>query len=141
MIAGAGPLEASLRETARRLGLGPKVVFLSPTPEIARAYRAADAFVLPSFSEGLSNSLLEAMASGLAVVASRVGGTAEAVKDGDSGLLFDRDDMGGLRRQLVRLMREPALVERLGRRAREEALGRFSLAAVAQRYRELYGMN
>jgi glycosyltransferase involved in cell wall biosynthesis len=134
-IAGAGPEEAALRRAAE--GLRGRVVFLPPTPDIAPVFRAADVFVLPSESEGLSNSLLEAMASGLAVLASRVGGTREAVEEERTGVLFEPGDAAELRMQLSRLMRDGRLVERLGRAAREAAAG-YSIEAAADRYRRIY---
>lgn len=108
------------------------------TDDVASFYGAADVFVLPSISEGLSNALLEAMSSGLAVLASRVGGTKEAVTDGESGFLFEADDRDDLRRQLRRLLDRPELAARLGERAREIAVARYSLAKVAETYENLY---
>ncbi|MBI2362852.1 MAG: glycosyltransferase family 4 protein, partial [Elusimicrobia bacterium] len=87
VAAGSGTEEAALREAARAAGAD--LLLLPVQEDPAPLYRACDAFVLPSVSEGLSNALLEAMATGLAVVGSRVGGTAEAVQDGVTGLPFD----------------------------------------------------
>lgn len=108
-----------------------------PTVQVERAYAAADVFVLPSISEGLSNALLEAMASGLTVVASRVGGTAEVLRDGETGLLFDPEDSAGLRAQLLSAAAETQTAARLGPAARRAALA-FSIDAVAESYEELY---
>jgi glycosyltransferase involved in cell wall biosynthesis len=105
--------------------------------EIERVYAAADVFVLPSLSEGLSNSLLEAMASGLAVAASRVGGAAELLEAGESGLLFDPGDSAGLERELRALLREPTLAASLGAKARAVAES-CGLADVARRYEGYY---
>ncbi|MBI5596316.1 MAG: glycosyltransferase family 4 protein [Elusimicrobia bacterium] len=136
VAAGSGPEEAALREAARAAGVD---LLLLPTQEDPPPlYRACDAFVLPSVSEGLSNALLEAMASGLAVVASRVGGTAEAVEDGVSGLLFDPADAAAEEGAVRRLLAEPGLAARLGSAARERALSRYALDAVAERYLKLY---
>ena len=115
-----------------------RVLVLDAREELADLYAAADAFFLPSLSEGLSNSLLEAMSSGLAIVASRVGGSAEAVVDGRSGLLFDRDDEAALSSAIRRLRSEPGLAERLGAEARREVLRRYSLAAVVARLEKMY---
>ncbi|MBI4386839.1 MAG: glycosyltransferase family 4 protein [Elusimicrobia bacterium] len=137
-VVGAGPEEARLRDAARRLGVAEGLRICATALDIEKFYAAADIFVLPSISEGLSNALLEAMASGLAVLASRVGGNADAIEDGKSGLLFDPRDGAELRSQLERLLRDPGLVESLGREARLEAQRRFSLSVVAQRYVQLY---
>lgn len=139
VLVGKGDLEPMLREVAQACGLKGRVSFMPPTPRVMELYRAADVFVLPSISEGLSNSLLEAMASGLAVLASRVGGSAEAVVDGGSGYLFEPQDVATLRARIVQLLKTPGLAERLGLRGRDDVLARFDLAAVARRYRELYG--
>ncbi|MCX5788977.1 MAG: glycosyltransferase family 4 protein [Elusimicrobia bacterium] len=138
-LIGKGEMEPRIREAAEAAGLSKRVLFLPPTPSISRLYRAADVFVLPSISEGLSNALLEAMASGLAVLASRVGGIPDAVADGGSGLLFDAQDIPALREGLTRFLTEPGLAKRMGRKAREDVLARYDLSAVAQRYLELYG--
>lgn len=140
VLVGRGEVEPMLREIAAASGLQGRVTILPPTPEIVRLYRAADVFVLPSISEGLSNALLEAMASGLAVVGSRVGGTAEAVSDGGAGFLFDPRDVPTFRARMTQLLKNPGLAARMGLRAREDVLSRFDLIAVSQRYRELYGL-
>ena len=130
-VVGDGPERAALE------GVGGVRLF-PPQADPAPWYRLADVFVLPSVSEGLSNALLEAMASGLAVLASRVGGTAEAVEDGVSGLLFDGDPAQAARAPLKRLLEDPGSAGRLGAAARKRAVERYSLAAVAERYAKLY---
>ena len=139
VLVGKGEMEPRIREAAAAAGLADRVHFLPPTPEIGRLYRAADVFVLPSISEGLSNALLVAMATGLAVLASRVGGIPDAVADGDSGFLFEPQDIPAFRQALMRFLEDPALAEKMGRRARADILAHYNLSAVAQRYLELYG--
>ena len=99
---------------------------------------AADVFVLPSVSEGLSNALLEAMSSGLAILGSRVGGTAETIADGRTGLLFDRDDETGLKAAVGRLENEKGLAARLGLAARAEVEERYAMESVIARLEVLY---
>ncbi|MDE2291966.1 MAG: glycosyltransferase family 4 protein [Elusimicrobia bacterium] len=135
VAAGEGPERGALEAAARSAGV--RLTLLAPQADPAPLYRAADAFVLPSVSEGLSNALLEAMASGLPVVASRVGGTAEAVEDGVSGLLFDGEPSSA-EEAVRRLLGDPALGRRLGEAARRRAEDRYSLAAVAERTLEIY---
>lgn len=127
------------------VGEGPEAVpqdgrvrVLPPVDDAAGLYAAADAFVLPSVSEGLSNSLLEAMASGLPVIASAVGGTAETLVDGDTGLLFARDDERAAAACVRRLLDEPELAARLGAAARRVCVERYALSRVAARLEELY---
>lgn len=141
ILIGTGPEEARLKEWARTAGLGERVRFRAPTPEVAGAYSAADVFVLPSISEGLSNALLEAMASGCAVLASRVGGTPEAVREGASGLLFQPTDAAELKGRLEKFLLNPGLARTMGKAAREDAAARFDLGVVARRYMELYGFH
>jgi glycosyltransferase involved in cell wall biosynthesis len=135
---GEGIERAGLEDGARRQRLPGRIFIHPPTAEVSPLYAAADVFVLPSVSEGLSNSLLEAMASGLAVLGSRVGGTREAVADGESGFLFEPQDEGDLRRQMRKLLDRPVLAAKLGVAARRAAVERYSMEKVAQAYEELY---
>jgi glycosyltransferase involved in cell wall biosynthesis len=138
VIVGSGPEEAAVRAACDRLGLEGRVRLVAPTPSIERIYAAADAFVLPSVSEGLSNALLEAMSSGLAVFASRVGGTGEAVTDGVSGLLFEPMDQAGLRGRLTELLSSTGLAGRLGEAARKTAVEKYDIEKTAEEYVRLY---
>jgi L-malate glycosyltransferase len=100
---------------------------------------AADVLVLPSRQEGLSNALLEAMAAGLPVIASRVGGNVELVRDGHTGLLFPAGDPQALARALLALQRDPTLRVRLGREARAWVDERFSVQRMVRDLHRLYG--
>jgi glycosyltransferase involved in cell wall biosynthesis len=95
-------------------------------------------FVLPSVSEGLSNTLLEAMAAGTAIVASDVGGNKEIVADEVSGLLFDSDDLDGLTRALSRLVNDSVLRKRLSGAAAQIVREQFSIEVMLRRYEEMY---
>jgi glycosyltransferase involved in cell wall biosynthesis len=112
--------------------------------ELPQAYRSARVMVLPSVertcygrpvrvSELLGLSLLEAMASGTPVVASRVGGVPEIVRDGQTGFLVPPGDVDTLRDALERVLGDPGLAGRLGANAREDVLNRFTWDRVAQR--------
>lgn len=100
-------------------------------PDVLPFYRLFDVVVLPSRREGLSQALLEAMALGLPVVASRAGGNADLVTHGEDGWLVPPRDGPAFARALARLLADRALRERLGARARQTARGRFSLARTA----------
>lgn len=138
VLAGAGPSEATLKAQAGQLGLGDTVRFLgvSATPEAL--LKGSDVFLLPSRSEGMSNALLEAMATGLACVATRIGGNLELLRHGENGLLVRPDDAESLAHSLLGLLDDPGLRRRLGAAAREDVLERYALPRVAQRYSELY---
>jgi glycosyltransferase involved in cell wall biosynthesis len=102
--------------------LGPR-----PNPEVLELYRVADVVVVPSvIPEALSRVILEAMAAGCAVVATRVGGTAELVEHGVSGLLVERGQPAALADAIVRLLQEPALRRGFGAVARQRVAGRFA---------------
>ena len=138
VLVGAGPERRAIETAVAYAKAQDKVLLLPPTDAIAELYAAADVFVLPSISEGLSNALLEAMASGLTPLASRVGGTPEAVQDGVSGLLFAPTDEPALRAQLAKLFETPGLTIALGQAARQAAVERFSMDRLAERCLRLY---
>lgn len=133
VLVGEGPERAVIEAFA-----SPRIVLLGEREDLPDLYAAVDAFILPSESEGLSNALLEAMASGLAPLASRVGGTPEAVTDGRDGLLFARDDAKAASAACARLVREKGLAAKLGAEAARVARARFDLATVVARLEELY---
>jgi glycosyltransferase involved in cell wall biosynthesis len=122
---------------------GPGLRPLGHVSDMPTLLRAADAFALPSASEGLSNALLEACASGLAVVASRTGGATDFLEHGRNGLLFDVDDRKGLEACLAALCADGALRARLGAAARETVSSTYDIRAAAASllglYRELRG--
>lgn len=136
VLVGDGPEHAALEGLAA--GSFSRITVLTPREDLPDHYAAADAFFLPSTSEGLSNSLLEAMACGCAPLASRVGGTAETVESDVTGLLFERDDEEGLKRAVARLSGDRGLAARLGAEARRRVEQRYALARVVDRLEELY---
>jgi glycosyltransferase involved in cell wall biosynthesis len=116
-----------------------RIRVLASRDDVSELYAAADAFVLPSVSEGLSNSLLEAMASGLAIVATRIEGvTTDAIEEGESGLLVPPDDPTALAPRLELLAGDAALRRRLGAAARKRAEAAFAIERVAAQHLELY---
>lgn len=139
VCAGSGDLEGAQRR-AEALGIGDAVRFTGWLDEAGkRAWLArAGALALPSHAEGLPMSLLEAMAAGVPVVASAVGGIPDVVKHGVNGLLVAPRDSVDLLRALRRLLREPALAARLGAAGRETVRARFSPEQVLARLDEVY---
>lgn len=137
-LVGAGAEQAAVEAAVRFTRSQERLRVLGPRDDVQRVYQAADVFVLPSSSEGLSNALLEAMACGCAPLASRVGGTPDAVEDGRSGLLFSPLDEEELKRQLGKLLERPELALLMGAAARETAVKKFSLTALAERCELLY---
>jgi glycosyltransferase involved in cell wall biosynthesis len=136
-IAGSGPLEASLRAEQRVLGLEETVRFLGFRTDVDALLDAADFFCLPTLHEGLGSSILEAMAAGLPVVATRVGGIPEIVEDGRSGILVPPSNPEMLAESMVEMAARPDLREKMGACGRERA-NRFSADRTAEGTYEVY---
>jgi sugar transferase (PEP-CTERM/EpsH1 system associated) len=139
VIVGDGPERDNLKqELSRWPGLPQRAVFAGEVKNIANWLNAFDIFVLPSFSEGMSNTLLEAMAVGVASIATNVGSNAEVVEDGQSGLLVQPGDPESMCDKLMRLASQEAWRLQLGRNARERAAAQFSIGRMFRRYEDLY---
>jgi glycosyltransferase involved in cell wall biosynthesis len=138
-IVGDGPLRNELAELAQSLGLSAQVVWhrWCGKEQVAVMYRRASCFVNPSFYEGMPNTVLEAMASGLPVVASDIGGHNELVVPGVTGFLFDLAKPGELGRSLIKLSESRDLRRTLGAAARRAVLAGHSWVRVAARYADL----
>ena len=137
-IVGSGPVLQELQDRATNAGCRGQVIFIPETSDVPRYLRAMDIFVLPSRSEALSNSLMEAMACGCAPVASRVGGNVELVQQDHTGLLFESGDHVDLGVQLELLTRDAALRRRLADSAASLIRTKFSLAASINRMSSIY---
>ena len=139
LIAGDGAQRSELEREARDLSLDDRIVrFLGARSDVEHLLRAADFFVLPSDTEGLPLSVLEAMAHGLPIVASNVGGIPELIDDGKEGLLIPPADPVALAAAIRRLSDDPELGRKLGDAARARASGEFSLATTIRNYDQLY---
>ena len=140
VVSGIGPDldEATARADGRTTFLG----YTAPqdAPEV---YRSADVFVSPTYSEGFSNTVLEAMASGLPVVSTRSVGVVDCIRDGENGLLHEPGDVAGLRALLQQVLDDAPLRERLAATALEEVRREYSWPVLARSidavYRELAG--
>lgn len=130
LIAGDGPLAGELQALAGHLQLK-NVEFLGNVSNVPAAHRRASIFVLPSPSEGCSNALLEAMASGLCPVVTRVPGNIDVVQDGVNGLLFDHDDERHLADALERALVDESLRGRLAEAARRHVVEHHDLDRIA----------
>jgi glycosyltransferase involved in cell wall biosynthesis len=137
-IVGDGTTQADLEALVKTLGLEAAVLFHGRRDDVLPYLRAADCFVLPSSVEGLSNTLLEAMAVGLAVVATRVSGTEDVVEPGASGFLVSPGDEDDLSRQILTVLGDPQLAARMGARARQRVEEALSIDRVAASYLALY---
>ncbi|MCI0685072.1 MAG: glycosyltransferase [Gemmataceae bacterium] len=137
-IAGDGPVREDLLSLAAELGLGPRVKFLGETNDVPALLARASLFVLPSQAEGISLTLLEAMASGLPVVATRVGGNPEVVNDGRTGWLVPPRDPEALADAIGRLRGDPAGAASMGSAGRSRAEACFDVRHMVARYEALY---
>ncbi|MCW2508443.1 MAG: glycosyl transferase group 1 [Modestobacter sp.] len=137
VVVGDGPLRAALEDRAVSLGLAGVVTFTGFRPDAPQLIAGLDVLVVPSRSDGSPLVVCEAMAAGIPVVASRVGGLPDLVAHGDSGLLVRPEDPADLARSLVRLLRDPAAAQALGRRGRQLAEAR-SHARLVDRMTEVY---
>ena len=123
---------------ATKLGVIDRVVFAGLRTDARELLAGVTVSVMPSLNEGLSNVLLESMAAGLPVVATRVGGTPEAIEDGVNGLLVPPDDSSELANAIGYVLAHPPLAARLGRAARQSATARFSTEQMVRATGQLY---
>ena len=137
-LIGDGELRGELEALVDSLGIRARVCFAGEHREVAPLVADLDIFVLYSFSEGTSISLLEALASGIPCVATAVGGNVAVLDQGAAGRLVPSDDVEALARALDELLAAPALRHELGRRARERALDAYSEAAMTRAYEAVY---
>jgi glycosyltransferase involved in cell wall biosynthesis len=135
---GEGPMRTSLERLIARLQLVGRVELPGPTATPEAALRALDIFVLPSHSEASSNALLEAMATGLPIVATRVGGTVKLVEHQRTGLLVPPGDPAALAQAIGRLLDDPGLSDRFRAEARAAVCSRFAPAQMLTRLEHLY---
>ncbi len=137
LVLGNGPFEADLKALAAELGILSRVRFLGfqdPAPYL----QAADLFVLPTWSEGISNALLEAMGAGLPCIATRVSGNIEVIGHNDTGLLVEPGLPPGLAEAVARLLEDPTLRNMLGRNARQRVQTMYSATQMVANYRSLF---
>lgn len=137
-IAGDGPCLSALRQTCTALGLDEHVRFLGQVREVPALLARARLFVLSSLSEGISLTLLEAMARGLPLVATRVGGNPEVIAEGETGFLVPPQNPSALANALLRLWRDRSLCIRLGEAGRRRVEVDFDVRRMVAEYERLY---
>lgn len=138
LMCGDGPTHAELRRLADELGIAGRTVFTGYRDDVPDILGAMDAFVLPSVTEGMSNAILEAMASRLPTVATRVGGNGELVIHGVTGTLVPCSAPGPMADALRLLVADPATATRMGEAARRRAETRFSIEGMVRGYESVY---
>lgn len=138
VIVGDGPLRGELQQAIDASGLADIAWLAGEQADVPAWLRAFDLFVLPSLSEGISNTILEAMASGLPVIATRVGGNAELIESPTTGELFAAGDAAALAAQLLAALDDPARSKAQGAAGRRLIEHRFSLEAMVAAYESMY---
>ena len=138
IMAGDGPLRSEVERKIKELGIESKVWLTGSRDDVAALMHDFDVFVLPSLTEGVSNTILEAMSSGLPVVATRVGGNPELVAEGQTGMLVAPADPDAMADAMAAYAGNPSLVAAHGAAARRRVLERFSLDAMVSGYQTLY---
>ena len=138
VIIGGGPLQGEYAQLAAHLGVTSSIQFFEKRDDIPACLAAMDIFVLPSLNEGMGRALVEAMASGLPVVATRVGGVPAIVRNNQTGLLIPPSDVNALSAALVRLLDDPSLAKELGEAAQDHINQRFDAACMVRKIESLY---
>ncbi len=137
-LVGEGPERDSLAAQARSLAVSDHVHFTGPVSDPAETLRASDVFALPSVAEGMSNSLLEAMATGLPCLASDIGGNSDLITNGKTGVLVPPADRDAWTSALIRTIEDTQGSQRMGLAARARIEAEFALPVVVDRYLSLY---
>jgi sugar transferase (PEP-CTERM/EpsH1 system associated) len=138
VLVGAGEQRNAVEAAVAAANLGDLVWMPGARDDVAALLPHFDVFALPSLNEGVSNTILEAMACAVPVVASRVGGTPEVVRHGETGLLYEAEDDAAAAAALAEYVRSPALRSAHGRRARELVVERHSIESMMRGYEAAY---
>ena len=138
IVVGDGPQREMLEALSRELGVADRCWFAGDRSDVGALLCQLDVFVLPSLNEGISNTILEAMACGLPVIATRVGGNPELVEDGRSGYLIDVGDGTALTRRLAELLDDRESRLEMGRVARQKIEDRFNWGNTVREYTAVY---
>jgi glycosyltransferase involved in cell wall biosynthesis len=138
VLVGDGPDRERLTARAAELAVSDHVAFVGPVPDPAEYLRAADLFALPSVAEGMSNSLLEAMATGLPCLASDIGGNDDLLAEGPCGRLVPPHDRAAWESAIIGLIEDAGLARSLGAAARRRIAEEFALPVVVDRYVAIY---
>ena len=138
VLAGDGEQQPRFEEQVAKLGLEQNFLFLGRRTDIPKLLACCDIAVLPSRAEGLPNAILEYMAAGLPTIASRVGGNAELIEDGVTGLLVPSEDSAALSDALLALLRDPGLARRMAQNGHEFTIRNFSFERLVREVDELY---
>lgn len=138
LVIGEGPEELTLKNAIEDLGIESNVMFLACRKDVPELMRSLDIMVLPSLFESFGVVVIEAMYSGLPVVATNVGGIPEVVIDGETGILIPPIDSGAIAKALIYLIENPHIAKEMGKKGKEVVLSRFTGKIYAKKLEELY---
>jgi sugar transferase (PEP-CTERM/EpsH1 system associated) len=138
VMVGDGPLRAEAQARLEAAGVSALAWLPGERADVPDVMRGLNCFVLPSLAEGISNTILECMACGVPVLATAVGGNAELVVDGETGVIVPADDVDAMAAGLVQIAASPERTQAMGRAGRERAVRHFSLPAMVAAYQGLY---
>ena len=138
LIVGDGPLKAELTNYVQHLGIKEKILFLGERDDIPQLLSIFDIFALSSLSEGISLVLLEAMAAGLPIVATDVGGNGELIEEGENGFLVPSQDIGAMSNGLKKILDNDGLRQKISEANRKKAILEFGIERMCREYEALY---
>lgn len=138
ILVGGGEEEGNLKKSAIKKGVKNDVIFLGQRSDVNQILKAFDIFVFPSLTEGLPLVVIEAMATGLPIVASHVGGIPELVVNGETGFLVSPTSKEEIKETIIKLLNNPKLRKEMGQIARKRFETHFSLPQMVQKYIEVY---
>ncbi len=138
LVSGSGPEEQRLRELARSLEIDQSVTFVPSLNDFSAAIEAMDIFCLPSLKQGLGSIMLEAMARGRPVIATKTGGVYSVVKDQQNGLIVPPGDVESLSQRIIDLLQHPERARELGLAGREHVRKEYSVTRMLEQTAKLY---
>lgn len=138
IICGRGPLLEEYKNLSKQLNIEKQVILTGYRTDVADFYKISDVFVFPSFREGLPVSVMEAMASGLPVIATRIRGSSDIVKDNVNGILLDPMDVDGFENAIIELCDNSNMREQIADNNKEKSL-EYDLPKILGKYRKIYG--
>jgi len=138
ILAGDGPIVPDIKKLAAQTGVADSIEFVGEISTVPELLRRSDIYVQPSYQEGLPNSVLEAMATGLPIVATRISGNEDLVEDGRNGLLVPPGDAAALAQAIVRLLADPVAARRMGERSRAIVSEQYGLPVVMAKLERAY---
>ena len=139
LLVGDGPLEEELKAFAEALGIAPRAVFAGYRADVAKMIALMDVFVLPSLNEGMGKVVVEAMAEGKPVVATKVGGVPELVLDNLTGILCPPKDSFAMAEAILKLLRNKELARKMGAEGRKRVYPRYDAKVMVEKIERLYG--